>query len=169
LQPGFTLLELMIVVAIVGILSAVALPAYQDYTARTKVSEAVLATSGCRTAVSEIVQSESVLPLAGQWGCETTAGGPSPSRYVSRIETSDEGAIRVTLNGISAQANGQALVLRPWADVGRTAAVSGGAGVAIWDCGADPGNSADITNLLPSSCRASNADIGALTAFQGAS
>jgi len=65
----------MIVVAIIGILAAVALPAYQDYTARAKMSELILAASACRTSVTETIQSATVLPLGGQWGCESRAAG----------------------------------------------------------------------------------------------
>ena len=71
MQKGFTLIELMIVVAIIGILAAVALPAYQDYTARAKVSEVVLAASTCRTAVSEASQTGFAATPCG-------SGGSSP-------------------------------------------------------------------------------------------
>ena len=67
-QKGFTLIELMIVVAIIGILAAVALPAYQDYTVKARMSEVVLAASACRTNVSEVYQGASTLPTAGNWG-----------------------------------------------------------------------------------------------------
>ena len=64
----------MIVVAIIGILAAVALPAYQDYTKRAKMSEVILAASACRTSITEIVQSNTAasLPSGGDWGCEAS-------------------------------------------------------------------------------------------------
>ena len=68
MQKGFTLIELMIVVAIIGILAAIALPAYQDYTKRAKMSEAILAASACRTTITEIYQSGSSASAPGrQW------------------------------------------------------------------------------------------------------
>ena len=164
-NDGFTLIELMIVVAIIGILAAVALPAYQNYAARAKISEALLAASTCKTSLTETTQSAPTLPGAGQWGCETRAGDPALSKYVTTIETSAEGAVRVVFQNVNPIANGQAIILRPWVNNLRAAAVAAGDAISFWDCGPDPSNTEDISSLVPTSCRSPAADIGALTAF----
>ena len=99
IQKGFTLIELMIVVAIIGILAAVALPAYQDYTVKAKVSEGILATSQCRTAVSEVYQTAAAgtAPGANGWGCESTS---MSSKYVASVTTDANGVIEVKLNNV---------------------------------------------------------------------
>jgi type IV pilus assembly protein PilA len=79
-QKGFTLIELMIVVAIIGILAAVALPAYQDYTLRAKVSEVMLAASSAKNNVAEYAQTNGALPTSAQLTVQTQA-----SKYVTSV------------------------------------------------------------------------------------
>jgi len=101
-QAGFTLIELMIVVAIIGILAAVALPAYQDYTIKAKVSEAVMAGSECRTAVADLYQTGSVSSPPGNngWGCES-ASGVQATKYVQSVTTDSDGQITVLTTGMT--------------------------------------------------------------------
>jgi type IV pilus assembly protein PilA len=139
-QQGFTLIELMIVVAIVGILAAIALPAYRDYTIRAKVSEALAAAGACKTSVAEYVANKGALPTdISAAGCASSA-----TQYVGGLDVS-AGVITVTTSGDTSLSDAatKTVVLTPTGLNASTFVI------ATWAC--TPGSMPP--KYLPGSCR----------------
>jgi type IV pilus assembly protein PilA len=149
-QSGFTIIEIMIVVVIIGILAVIAVRVANGYAVRAKVSEAMLALTNCRTLISEVYMSADALPAANTWGCESTAS----SKFVDTITTTDEGIIRVGLRGVGdLRVDFHTISLAPldttgtlMTDVGR---------VSRWRCGAAVDGTDLNVEFLPASCRGS--------------
>ena len=140
-QQGFTLIELMIVVAIIGILAAIAIPAYQDYTIRAQVSEGLSLASGAKTAIAEVFQD------SGNWPTDNGEAGLAQAasisgKYVSLVTVQGQGVVQVTYSGpeVNTNLSGSTLQLVPDGSSG---------GSVDWRC--------SIGNIpakwVPSSCR----------------
>ena len=163
-QKGFTLIELMIVIAIIGILAAIAIPAYQNYTIRSQVTEGLSLADGWKTAVSEYYDQNGAMPT----GWSPTGGvglvaqqAASTGKYVSSLVVAAGGQLIITYSDVApnqanAKINGKTLDLTPGVNAN---------GDVVWICGkalppATPGLApvADTTNVaaqyLPSSCHA---------------
>lgn len=142
-QQGFTLIELMIVVAIIGILAAVAIPAYQDYTVRAKVTEGLSLASSAKTGVSEYWASEGQLPSAN-----ASVGLPAASSIngnaVRSVSVGGSGVITITMaaTGLPTNVQGDTIALTPNTAAGRIQ----------WQCGAGASSGIEV-KYLPSECR----------------
>ena len=152
-QAGFTFIELLSVVTIIGIITSIALPNIKNYVARAKVSEAIIAFTSCRAAVQEVyLTGGGNLPGEGNWGCEST----NPSKFVDSITTSDEGIIKVRLSpavGDARIANAD-ITMAPISRAGTVMTEDDmGTSVHRWRCGSAIDKTDIDPNFLPGTCR----------------
>ena len=148
-QGGFTLIEVMIVVAIIGILSAIVIPAARDYALRAKMSEVMLAFGTCRQAVSEVYQEGEASPGANNWGCEDSTQG----QYILAVTTTDEGIIKIAITGFGdLRVDTQDVTLAPLDFMGNRPVV-GESRITQWRCGSPLDGTTLRAHYLPGNCK----------------
>src|SRR5512141_435447 len=144
MQQGFTLIELMIVVAIIGILAAIAIPAYQDFTIRSKVTELINSAGVCKTSVAEYDQAKGAFPRATDSGCSTdgtaNAGPPAVTAGTGVITVTASGNLATQLTGNNSGTN---LVYTP-------TVAQPGAPITAWD---RKSGTTIMGKYLPAVCR----------------
>jgi type IV pilus assembly protein PilA len=157
MQQGFTLIELMIVVAIIGILAAIAIPAYQDYTIRAQVSEGMNLAAAAKAAVAETFLNRGTAPANRAEAGMTNNAVDTQGKYVQSIGVTNGSIIITYGNEAHARIAANVLTLNPWVSADDS---------VVWECGLAgsptnttrmPGGSAATTNVevqyLPSACR----------------
>ena len=161
-QAGFTLVELIVTVAITAVLGSIAIAQMRDFTRRAKISELVMIVSKCRTAVSENYPVLDRPPAAGTWGCESST---PLSPYSGAMQTSVDGAIRISIANLDGLVNGQHVYLVPVHSDGVTpmnTTTDLGRPVRNWACGSDW---QPVRNSLPSNCHTDTTAIAAGSDF----
>lgn len=145
MQKGFTLIELMIVIAIIGILAALALPAYQDYIARTQMTEAMNLAGGQKSSVTEYHADKGVFPSTNAEAGIAVASEIN-GKYVAQVAIGASGTITSTIrsSGASKDIQGKTLTLAPTAQ-------SSASGSYVWTCTSNADN-----KFLPATCRKTN-------------
>ena len=158
IQQGFTLIELMIVIAIIGILAAIALPAYQDYTVRAKVSEGAIAASAIKVGVTEMFADDGMTGLTAYMNVLVADQANLLTDKITAVALDDTtGEITVTLGGIT-QLTGANNVLAYMPQVAGAALANNVTGSIEWICSANPpagvaANTTILAKYLPANCR----------------
>ena len=174
MQKGFTLIELMIVVAIIGILAAIALPAYQDYTIRTRVTEGLTLAGDLQKQIGGAATATDLKVVSDSWNLQAGAAGVT-SKYVTSILTTDDttGSIEITYNGDETGVGAaNTLHLKPFINDGAgpigldVAYAAGTSGAVDWACASETKTTADaqlagnditvgtlLAKYAPSQCR----------------